>query len=56
MKNRNWLKEMVGLVLYKTSDGKYFYAWSAKNAIKKNPNKKLYVVNDYGNEIYVKGT
>jgi hypothetical protein len=41
---------------YKTEDNIYFYAWGWRSAIKKHPNKKLYVINDYGYECHVKDT
>jgi hypothetical protein len=56
MNPRKWWKELIGMVLYVTGDGTYFYAWSGVDAIKRQPDKALYVVNDYGEQCHVAGT
>ena len=53
---RKFIPEFFRMTLYQTEDGEYFYAWSWKSATKKHPNKKLYVINDYGHKCHVKGT
>ena len=56
MNDRKFLPEMLGLPFYKTAEGEYFYAWSAKHAIKKRPHTALYIITDYGEELRVRGT
>lgn len=56
MAMRKLIPELLQMTWYKTSKGKFFYAWSADHAIRKHPKTKLFVITDYGEEVHVRGT
>lgn len=50
---RKFLPELLGMKLYQTSSGEYFYAWSHKHALTKRKHELIYFVTNFGKRILV---
>lgn len=50
---RKFLPELIGMNLYQTGRGEYFYAWNHKHAITKRPNELIYFITSHGKRILV---
>ena len=50
---RKFWPDLIGMKLYQTSSGDYFYAWSHKHAIKKRKHELIYFITNLEKRILV---